>query len=147
MHAEDKAAAAGWLPFMGRVPEVFLRQVELAGGSLGSFLAQRVFRHKISKLPYQRGFCQVLIVQIAASVAWGYCRGASWGLAGVGLASAVMFVATAIRMSTLKEWQQRRDRGGDGGGRWRQPWQKPVDASAPGSRRRNTRPKGWIPFK
>lgn len=44
--------------------EALLRQVELAGGSLGSFLAQRVFRHKISKLPYQRGFSQVLIVQV-----------------------------------------------------------------------------------
>ncbi|CAM9892194.1 unnamed protein product, partial [Hapterophycus canaliculatus] len=129
-------------------PEVLLRQVELAGGSLGSFLAQRVFRHKISKLPYQRGFCQVLIVQIAASVAWGYSRGASWGLAGVGLASAVMFAVTARRMNALKEMEQQRwDRGGHGSGGWSQPWQRPVDISAPGSRRRNTRPKGWTFFK
>lgn len=47
--------------------EALLRQVELAGGSPGSFIAQRVFRHKISKLSYQRGFSQVLIVQVCTT--------------------------------------------------------------------------------
>lgn len=91
--------------------------------------------------------CRVALGQIAASVAWGYFRGASWGLAGVGLALAMMFAVTAKRMSTLRERQQRRERGGHSSEGWRQPWQRPVDASAPGSRRSNTRPKGWIPFK
>eukprot|EP00903_Cladosiphon_okamuranus_P007912 g7640.t1 len=136
MYAEDKAVSNGLLPFLGRIPEALLRQVELAGGSLGSFIAQRVFRHKISKLSYQRGFSQVLIVQIAASVAWGYFQGGSWALVGVALAPTAMFAATARRISTLKDRQYRRDNGG-----YTTAWQKPVDVSGPASRRRNTRSK------
>lgn len=52
-------------PLPPPVAEALLHQVELAGGSPGSFLGQRVFRHKISKLAYQRGFYQVLAVQVS----------------------------------------------------------------------------------
>ncbi|CAM9481256.1 unnamed protein product, partial [Laminaria digitata] len=41
-----------------------LHQVELVGGSLGSFLAQRTFRHKISKASYQQNFTHVLLGQV-----------------------------------------------------------------------------------
>ena len=34
------------------------------GGSLGSFLAQRTFRHKISKASYQQNFRNVLLGQV-----------------------------------------------------------------------------------
>ncbi|CAM9808679.1 unnamed protein product [Ectocarpus fasciculatus] len=123
------------------VAEALLHQVELAGGSPGSFLGQRVFRHKISKLAYQRGFSQVLAVQIAASIAWGYFHGPSWALLGVGIAPAVVLAATAKRISTLK----RRD---DSGRKWHQPWQRPVDVSASARRRRNTdTSKRATPFK
>eukprot|EP00752_Nemacystus_decipiens_P012729 g11276.t2 len=130
MHAEDKAVSEGWLPFLGRIPEALLGQVELAGGSPGSFIAQRVFRHKISKLSYQQRFSQVLIVQIAASLAWGYFHGASWALFGVGLTPAAMFAGTARRISIIKD---RKSRG------YGSAWQKPVDVSAPASKRGNTR--------
>ncbi|CAN0436192.1 unnamed protein product [Ectocarpus sp. 8 AP-2014] len=141
MLAEDKASSKGWIPFLGRIPEALLHQVELAGGSPGSFLGQRVFRHKISKLAYQRGFSQVLAVQIAASIAWGYFHGPSWALLGVGLAPVVMFAATARRMNTLKHQESTRNR-------WNQPWQRPVDVSSSARRRRNTDiPKRATPFK
>lgn len=59
---------SGFVDRRCRPAEALLRQVELAGGSPGSFIAQRVFRHKISKLSYQRGFSQVLIVQVRQAV-------------------------------------------------------------------------------
>ncbi|CAN0258386.1 unnamed protein product [Pylaiella littoralis] len=145
-HAEDKAVSTGWLPFWGRIPEIILHQVELAGGSTGSFLAQRVFRHKISKLSYQRGFSQILIVQVTASLAWGYFLGPSWVLAGAGLAPTLMLAATARRIGTLKDRQYRGGSGGYGN-RWNQPWQKPVDTSAPANVRRNTLPKSGVSYK
>lgn len=43
-----RAESSGW-----RVPENFLHALELAGGWPGAFVAQRLFRHKTSKLSYQ----------------------------------------------------------------------------------------------
>ena len=45
-----------------RVPEATLHLFELAGGWPGSFLAQRVFRHKISKRNYQIFFWLIVII-------------------------------------------------------------------------------------
>ncbi len=50
-----------------RVPEANLHLSELLGGWPGSFIAQRRFRHKISKKSYQITFWMiVLIYQVAA---------------------------------------------------------------------------------
>jgi uncharacterized membrane protein YsdA (DUF1294 family) len=57
-----RAEAGEW-----RIPETTLHLAELAGGWPGAFLAQRVFRHKVSKLPYQMAFWMiVLIYQLVA---------------------------------------------------------------------------------
>ena len=55
----------GWWRWL---TEVLLHQVELVGGSLGSFLAQRTFRHKISKVSYQQNFIHVLLGQVRSGV-------------------------------------------------------------------------------
>jgi uncharacterized membrane protein YsdA (DUF1294 family) len=50
-----------------RIPETILHLSELIGGWPGAFLAQRKFRHKISKLSYQVGFWAILTIhQVAA---------------------------------------------------------------------------------
>ncbi|MEA3189075.1 MAG: hypothetical protein QOD99_2905, partial [Chthoniobacter sp.] len=47
-HDKRRAQADGW-----RTPESTLHLVELLGGWPAAFLAQRTFRHKISKTRYQ----------------------------------------------------------------------------------------------
>ena len=57
-----RAEAGAW-----RIPESTLHLAELAGGWPGAFLAQRTFRHKISKVSYQVVFwIIVLLYQIVA---------------------------------------------------------------------------------
>ncbi|MFT3869178.1 MAG: DUF1294 domain-containing protein [Nibricoccus sp.] len=51
-----------------RVPENFLHLLELAGGWPGSFVAQRLFRHKISKLSYQIVFWLIVVAYELLSV-------------------------------------------------------------------------------
>jgi uncharacterized membrane protein YsdA (DUF1294 family) len=56
------AEAAAW-----RVPEATLHIISLIGGWPGAFLAQRVFRHKTSKLSFQFVFwCVVAIHEFLA---------------------------------------------------------------------------------
>ena len=50
-HDKKSAQASKW-----RVPETSLHLYELLGGWPGSFMAQRRFRHKISKVTYQVTF-------------------------------------------------------------------------------------------
>lgn len=68
-----RAEAGEW-----RIPEATLHLAELAGGWPGAFLAQRVFRHKISKVSYQVGFWMiVLIYQLVALdslVGWRFTK-------------------------------------------------------------------------
>lgn len=50
-----------------RIPESTLHLLELAGGWPGAFLAQRMFRHKISKSSHQLAFWVVVLIhQIVA---------------------------------------------------------------------------------
>ena len=57
-----RAEAGKW-----RIPESTLHMAELAGGWPGAFLAQRLFRHKITKVSYQVIFwIIVLLHQMAA---------------------------------------------------------------------------------
>lgn len=51
-----KAQAGEW-----RIPESTLHLAELAGGWPSAYLAQRVLRHKISKLSYQIGFWLIVM--------------------------------------------------------------------------------------
>lgn len=53
--------------------ETLLHQAELIGGSAGAFLAQRVFRHKISKKPYLRKFSKILILQVSEDKLQSFC--------------------------------------------------------------------------
>ena len=51
-----------------RTPESTLHALELLGGWPGSFLSQRIYRHKIVKTPYQISFwCIVALHQLAAA--------------------------------------------------------------------------------
>ncbi len=75
LYRRDKwlAENGGW-----RIPEFTLHLVELLGGWPGAFLAQRKFRHKISKASYQVGFW--LIVLLHEYAAADFLLG--WRLAG-----------------------------------------------------------------
>jgi uncharacterized membrane protein YsdA (DUF1294 family) len=54
-HDKKRAQSGGW-----RTPESTLHLVELLGGWPGAFLAQRAFRHKISKASYQVTFWMII---------------------------------------------------------------------------------------
>ncbi len=53
-----------------RIPEFYLHLLELAGGWLGSFIAQRRFRHKVLKLRYQVVFWMIVIGHQLVSMAF-----------------------------------------------------------------------------
>ena len=52
-----RAEAGEW-----RIPEMTLHMAELAGGWPAAFLAQRIFRHKISKTSYQVVFWIIVLL-------------------------------------------------------------------------------------
>ena len=56
-----------------RTPEAVLHLLELSGGWPGAFLAQRIFRHKTAKVPFQIVFW--LIVLLYQAVAVDYLAG------------------------------------------------------------------------
>lgn len=60
-YASDKRAAkkGQW-----RVPEARLHTLELLGGWIGAFIAQKVFKHKTRKKSYQTIFWLMLVFQI-----------------------------------------------------------------------------------
>jgi uncharacterized membrane protein YsdA (DUF1294 family) len=69
-----KAQKAAW-----RTPESTLHFLELLGGWPGSFIAQRRFRHKTSKLSYQIAFWLIVILHQGVSLdyfhGWKYSLG------------------------------------------------------------------------
>ena len=56
----------------GRVPEVVLHGLALAGGSLAAWLAMRLFRHKTIKGSFRVVFWWIVVLQIAIIV-WIVC--------------------------------------------------------------------------
>jgi uncharacterized membrane protein YsdA (DUF1294 family) len=67
----DKRAAArsGW-----RTPEASLHLLELLGGWPGALLAQRLFRHKSSKMTYRLALWAIVILHAGAWIAWLWWR-------------------------------------------------------------------------
>jgi uncharacterized membrane protein YsdA (DUF1294 family) len=61
-HDKRQAENDGW-----RTPEYTLHLAELFGGWPAAFLAQRAFRHKISKTRYQMAFWTIVSLHQAAS--------------------------------------------------------------------------------
>ncbi len=61
-HDKRRAQAGGW-----RRPESTLHCAEMIGGWPAAFLAQRIFRHKISKTRYQVTFWAIVAFHEAAS--------------------------------------------------------------------------------
>ncbi len=61
-YGSDKRAAkkGNW-----RVPEITLHTLELLGGWIGAFIAQKIFRHKTRKKSYQTMFWLMLVFQIS----------------------------------------------------------------------------------
>ena len=59
MYRSDKQSAVDgeW-----RIPEAMLHFAELVGGWPGAFLAQRIVRHKISKMSYQVVFWAIVLI-------------------------------------------------------------------------------------
>jgi uncharacterized membrane protein YsdA (DUF1294 family) len=55
-----------------RVPEVVLHGVALAGGSLGAWLAMRVFRHKTIKGGFRFVFWTIVVLQAVLIVCIAY---------------------------------------------------------------------------
>jgi uncharacterized membrane protein YsdA (DUF1294 family) len=72
-HGKRRAETDGW-----RTPESTLHVAELLGGWPAAFLAQRIFRHKISKTSYQAAFWTIIAVYEVASFDflhdWHYSR-------------------------------------------------------------------------
>ncbi len=58
-----RAASGGW-----RVPESTLHGLEMTGGWPGAFLAQRIFRHKVSKASHQALFWLIVIAHQYAAI-------------------------------------------------------------------------------
>jgi len=61
----DKARAA---KNQGRVPEMILQGLALAGGTPGAFFGQLVFRHKIRKWKFRIVFILIFLLQIGALI-------------------------------------------------------------------------------
>lgn len=61
LYWQDKRSArnGGW-----RTPESVLLLVGLVGGTPGSFIAQRMFRHKTRKFSFQAQFWAVVVLQL-----------------------------------------------------------------------------------
>lgn len=55
-----------------RTPEWKLHSLELLGGFLGSFTAQRIFRHKTKKISYQITFWSIVFLHIVLTVLVAY---------------------------------------------------------------------------
>ncbi len=51
-----------------RVPEKVLHLWALFGGSIGAFVGQRIFRHKIAKASFQLAFFALIILQLSILV-------------------------------------------------------------------------------
>lgn len=72
-HDKRQAESNGW-----RAPESTLHFAELFGGWPAAFLAQRAFRHKITKTSYQAAFWTIIALHQAASfdllLDWRYAR-------------------------------------------------------------------------
>lgn len=56
-----------------RIPEVVLHILALAGGTIGAFAGQLLFRHKTKKLSFRVVFIIIVIVQIGL-ILWWYLR-------------------------------------------------------------------------
>jgi uncharacterized membrane protein YsdA (DUF1294 family) len=74
--SDKRSAEAGeW-----RIPETTLHFAELIGGWPGAFLAQRKFRHKISKRSYQVQFWIILLIHQGVAVdsllGWRFAKSA-----------------------------------------------------------------------
>ncbi len=59
----------------GRIPEAVLHLLALAGGTIGAFAGQIVFRHKTKKLKFHAVFIAIVAVQIGVVVGWMWQRG------------------------------------------------------------------------
>lgn len=72
---KQRAEQGAW-----RVPEATLHLAEFLGGWPGAFLAQRRFRHKISKTSYQCFFWAIVLLHQAVAVdslaGWRFSRAA-----------------------------------------------------------------------
>ena len=71
---KQKAINGKW-----RTPEANLHFLEFIGGWPGSYIAQRLFRHKISKLSYQISFWRIVFIHNFVSADylnnWGISKG------------------------------------------------------------------------
>jgi uncharacterized membrane protein YsdA (DUF1294 family) len=67
LYANDQARAKQnqW-----RIPENSLHLVELMGGWLGGYIAQRVIRHKNKKISYQLVFWAIIVIHLALWLDW-----------------------------------------------------------------------------
>ena len=70
LYGYDKAIAGGTRL---RVPEAVLQGLAFLGGSPAALLGQQVFRHKTSKVSFQRRFWLILLLQALLIGAWVWC--------------------------------------------------------------------------
>jgi uncharacterized membrane protein YsdA (DUF1294 family) len=54
----------------GRIPEVILHLLALAGGTAGAFAGQLVFRHKTRKSKFKAVFVAIIVLQTGLVLGW-----------------------------------------------------------------------------
>ncbi|CAH0396050.1 unnamed protein product [Bemisia tabaci] len=76
---------------MGRIPEIWLHGLALAGGWPGALLAQHLFRHKIRKVPFQIVFWPIIALH---QVFWWFCS-----------PDVLVYYQHEITVALLKTWE------------------------------------------
>lgn len=67
LYQEDKSRAQ---QHRWRIPENTLHLIELCGGWLGAYVAQRLLQHKSSKPSYQFEFCVIVAIHLVGWIIW-----------------------------------------------------------------------------
>ena len=113
LYWQDKSAAQKQV---GRVPELVLHALALAGGTPAALLAGRLFRHKTRKWQFQAVYWPTVALHLALA-AWGMCRIlTAWGWRG-GMVTA--FAAGALAAINVAAFvvEPMRSHGAQRGGR------------------------------
>eukprot|EP01084_Bolivina_argentea_P302043 521280_1 len=80
IYGYDKGVAWSERSGVQRVPEKVLHSIELIGGSLGAWIAQKAFNHKLRKRSFMSQFLVICILQLISLVLICVCFALTKGL-------------------------------------------------------------------
>ncbi len=92
---------------ISRVPEKVLHSIELVGGSLGAWVAQKAFNHKIRKRSFMGQFFVIVLLQLICLALICVCIALTKGLDHVGwiLFVVAWIVLLIIGVDTIRLWR------------------------------------------